>query len=1083
MRLRILLPALFALIFITTKIVAQETIYAENFDNGCVLPAGWEVNLSGNPNAVWYVDSGLHNDDDHGQSLNGSCFLVIDDDATGDNTPAYVCDFITPAFDATLYPTVSLSVDVHYRDYGQANESFKVLLTDGVTETELKSFAQGNSTGDSLFKYVTLKYDLSFFHPTQNMRIIFRYDDGGGFAWWAAIDNIQVVGSGEGANVLQEAFNRCEKPADWTTEVLTGDFDWQFGRVTNPKTVSHGNSMDGTCMAFFDDDILGDSAAYSVVRLYSPWMDGTQFGRFELNFDVIMRYYKEKFALYVQHGDGSEYLVEETAGDIGGPHFPDYVHKTIDISPYRSQQMRLVFQYDDGHDWGWWMGLDNIKVTGSGVANDICGNAIPILTGSTCIEQSNANAVFDGPAPDCIEKPVASMWYSWTADFSGTAMIQTHADFNDVVNVFTGDCSNLQVQVCDNHDEHGFTGEKTRFTAVAGQTYFLRVCGREGGFGVPRGKLCLSVEHEITAPPVPANDWCNDAVTLVVDAACTPGNNLNATTAAPQPSLNELARADEWYRFTAPALSPGEKLEFRSNADFSDVISLYEGDCSHLSEISGNHKGARLALDQLQAGQQYFIQVAGNFATIEGNLCAQIVKFQENAPANDQCINASELTLDAVCQTATNTGAGFSGRLPPCVPALAHDIWFKFTAPASGSVRINTNADFQQVLAVWKGDCDNLTPVFCTENPLRCDGFLTIGSLQAGQTYFLQIGSMYAASGVSSGNVCIRILDGNTLPDFTPMNFQIDEKCVDVDMASLKFKLNGGVPPYTFAGNADGDVLPSGSQFFVVVTDAIGCERSFTGIVDECSGSACTVAGTVESVQPKCHDSNDGSIMAMASGGIGPYTYQWSNGANTAEITGLAPGDYSVTITDALDCDTELSAAITAPAALVIAPANLIQPGQGQTNGAIDVDIAGGTSPYNNTWFRNDSLFLSGVEDLSGVGEGHYELQVTDANGCSQSLKVTLTETVSNKDISENAFTEIYPNPARDKAVLAVSFPHARDLFLSIHDATGKVLQSWTESNISEKNIPLNIRDLPAGSYQVRIVTGVETLTEPLIVR
>lgn len=1082
MRLRTLLP-FFALLFLSTGLYAQETIYAENFDNGCVLPAGWEVNINGYQDAVWYVDAGLHNNDENGLSMNGSCFLVVDDDETGDNTPAYVCSFITPAFDATQYPTVSLSVDVHYRDYGPSNESFKVLLTDGVTETELKTFSQGNSTGDSLQKYVTLKYDLSFFHPGPNMRIIFRYDDGGGYAWWAAIDNIKVVGSGQGVNVMKEAFNDCSKPADWSTEVLTGDNDWQFGYTINPKTTYAGASMDGTCMAFFDDDILGDSAAYSAVRLYSPWFDGTQYGNFELNFDVIMRYYQEKFALYVQHGDGSEYPVEETAADIGGPNFPDYVHKTIDISPFRSQQMRLIFQYDDGQNWDWWIGIDNVKVTGSGVANDICANAMPILTGNTCVTQSNRNAVFDGPLPACIEKPVASMWYSWQADFSGTAVVHTQADFNDVVNVFTGDCSNPQVQVCDNYDEHGFTGEATRFPVTLGQQYFLRVCGREGGFGASRGNLCVRIEQENTTPATPANDLCNNAIPLTIDAPCVNGNNLHAATDAPQPSLNELARADIWYQFTAPVLAPGEALEFRSNADFSDIITLYEGDCNNLTEVEGNHKGARLLLDQVQAGHAYFIQVSGNFATVQGNLCAQVVKFQENAPTNDLCVNAAELTLDAACQSASNVGAGFSGRIPPCVPVLAHDIWFKFTAPASGSVRINTNADFPHVLAVWQGDCDSMTAVLCAENPLRCDGFLTVGSLQAGQVYFIQIGSIASAGSYESGSVCIRILDGNTAPDFMPMSFQVDEKCVDVDMASLKFKLSGGIPPYTFEGNSDGEVLPSGSQFFVVATDAMGCVRSFTGIVDECAGSACTVAGTVETVQPKCHDSNDGSILAMVSGGIGPYTFSWSNDSSSAGITGLAPGTYSVTITDALDCYTEQSATIVAPAALVIAPATIIQPGQGQSNGAVDMDVAGGTAPYTYQWLRNDSLYISGVEDLNGVPSGAYELQVTDANGCAQSFKVTLTESVGTKDVAENSFAEIFPNPAREKATLAVSFPRARDLFLSLHDASGRVLQSWTDSNVTEKNIPLNIRELPSGSYQVRIVTDVETITEQLIVR
>ncbi|MFM7154671.1 MAG: hypothetical protein ACKOZV_11170, partial [Bacteroidota bacterium] len=196
---------------------AQEVIFSENFDSGCSLPPGWSVQIAGNQNAVWYVDDGLRNNDQNGLSMNGSCFLVIDDDAVGNNTPSYSCDVMTAPFDISQYPTISLSADVHYRDHGPSNESFQILLSDENGEHLLRTFAQGNSTGDSLFEFVTAKFDLSFISASANARLVFRYSDGGGFAWWAAIDNIKVTGGGTGVNVLKENFNDCAKPAGWET--------------------------------------------------------------------------------------------------------------------------------------------------------------------------------------------------------------------------------------------------------------------------------------------------------------------------------------------------------------------------------------------------------------------------------------------------------------------------------------------------------------------------------------------------------------------------------------------------------------------------------------------------------------------------------------------------------------------------------------------------------------------------------------------------------------------------------------------------------------------------------------------------
>ena len=111
---------------------AQVTLFSEDF-NSCALPAGWQVVSVGNQNPVWLVGYSTNNDA-LGQSIDSTCCLIIDDDATGDNTAPYVISFISPAFDASQHSTVELTMDVHYRDWNQANEYFDVLITDGVTE-------------------------------------------------------------------------------------------------------------------------------------------------------------------------------------------------------------------------------------------------------------------------------------------------------------------------------------------------------------------------------------------------------------------------------------------------------------------------------------------------------------------------------------------------------------------------------------------------------------------------------------------------------------------------------------------------------------------------------------------------------------------------------------------------------------------------------------------------------------------------------------------------------------------------------------------------------------------------------------
>jgi hypothetical protein len=1059
---------------------AQATLLSEDF-NDCQFPPTWQVHITGNQNAIYYVTDAITNNDDIGQSMNGSCFLFIDDDALGDNTPGYVLDVISAPFDASLYPQNELTVDVHYRDWSQANEYFAILVTDGVTETELTRFDNTNPTGDSIFKFVTFKADLSLFTHASNVRLIFRYDDAGGFDWWAGFDNVKIVGSGTGTNVITEPFNGCTKPTGWETQIISGQADWVFGKDVNPKS-GNGKSIDGSCFALFDDDMLGDSALYSTARILSPWFDGTVFGRYYLDYDMIFRFYqKELFTVFVQHDNGTESVVSQWNTDVGGPLFNTSVHQALDLSPYRSSKMRVVFEYDDGKTWAWWAGIDNVKIRGEGAANDLCKNAFALLTGDTCLHANNRTAVFDGPVADCTSKNVGGLWYRWKSDFDGFGKLITAAQFNDVVNVYTGGCTNLQQVSCNNRDEHGFTGESTYFPTTNGQEYLIRVSGADGGFGVSRGNFCLRMEQTPSLPAAPANDDCAGAIHLNVGSACLPGNNFHAGGSTPLPSNDRLARSDVWYAFTAPTLAPGESLEFQSNADFSDILTVYEGGCNALSEVGANFRGRTLDLTGLTAGKNYWIQVAGNFASVEGSLCAQLVSKTAGTPPNNDCLAAVSVPLGAVCTSGSNAGASFSGHIPPCVPEVDRDIWFKFTASASGSVRINSGADFEHVLAVWEGSCDSLKSVFCKDNPVRCDGFVTVGSLQPGKTYYVQIASRSALAGPVTGDVCLKILDGSAQPDFTPMNLQVHATCIGQNMANLTINLTGGVLPYSIQGAQNGAVLASGDAYLIVITDAIGCERSAVGSVDSCSGNACTLAVSLSPTLPKCAGSSDGNLATNAAGGTPPYTYLWSDGSVNATLSNIPHGVYSVTITDQMGCQTTITQTLPEPDPIMIVPNTIVHPLAGTTNGAIYLTVSGGSGAFAFVWQKDGQDFVHS-QDLTNAPAGMYQLIITDGNGCTGTFSYNLTEVVSTGAPVQEIFAEIFPNPAHDKARLAVSCPIPTDLYLNLVDGTGKTLRSWKVEKATEQNIPIDVQNLSAGVYQVRIFTEGQQLNRKLVV-
>ncbi len=1081
MRLFLLLGVLFG--HVLPGLVAQTTLLEADF-NDCNLPAGWQAKLNGNLSAQWYV--GLsQNAAALNQSLDSTCMLFIDDNILGAASPGYVLDFISPPFDASAYETVELTLDVHYRHKGGTPQHLDVLISDGANEYLLTRFQDGHRNEADLQDFFKLRYDLRLLTQAPEVRLILRYDDSAAaFGWWAGIDNIRIAGNGSGTVVLGEAFNGCAKPPDWQTEVLSGQKNWSFGLLPSTSSAySDGYSMDGSCFVFYDDNAAGDTAPPTSIRLLSPWFEANRFFHYQLDFDFIFRYFGDYLLIYAENETGEKFTLLEKEGQIGGPYFPSFQHFQYDLSAYRSEQLRIIFEYRDKGAHGYWLGMDNFKVTGTGPAMDFCDQAETLTTGAPCKPANNTTALFNGPQPDCSGRAEGALWYKWTADFTGIARVDTRADFNDVVNVYTGACANPQPLVCTNRDEHGFTGESTFFPVETDSIYFIRVSGLNEMFGTPRGNICVSVNPAPGYPQRPANDDCPNAQALSPGLACVPGNNRNANNSAYQPSYNELARADVWYKFTAGAPGPNAYLEFRSNANFSDIITLYSGGCASLKEIAGNHKGGHLRLpDSLQAGQTYYLQVAGTFASVEGDLCPELRFLAIPPQLNDNCAAALPVVLGADCASGSNTGAGFSGYQPACAVAVDHDIWFSFTAPASGSVQINTGADFEHTLAVWQGSCDSLKPVFCTRNPLRCAGYVTVGPLTPNQNYFVQIASLRGAGGMATGTVCLKILNGQSPPDITPIALEVLQPCVAMGTARLYVQVTGGRPPYTFLADTNRALVPSGQPFAVIIQDAAGCEAQFLDTALACASSICTADIQFQTTQPSCPGAADGKIQTLVTGASSALFFNWSNQVYTALNAQIPAGSYQLTLTDLNGCEYLRTVDLPDRAPIQIQTDSIAQPVEGLNNGAIRLSIQGGTPPLQFQWFRNDTLIPGDGADLDSLPGGQYTLFITDSLGCTDSISILLTETVTTRGAVELLDVRLYPNPASDRATLTVGLPYPQALHLSIADALGQERQTQWVAPASRHTISLDLRAWPPGLYLLRLQTGQTQLSRRLVV-
>src|SRR2546423_9479688 len=110
-------------------------------------------------------------------------------------------------------------------------------------------------------------------------------------------------------------------------------------------------------------------------------------------------------------------------------------------------------------------------------------------------------------------------------------------------------------------------------------------------------------------------------------------------------------------------------------------------------------------------------------------------------------------------------------------------------------------------------------------------------------------------------------------------------------------------------------------------------------------------------------------------------------GARSQDLSALGAGNYSVTVTDGNGCTAPLSVTITEAALLVLTETHVNVLCNGQSTGSIDLTVSGGVTPYAYAWSTG-----AASQDLSALGAGNYSVTVTDGNGCTAPLSVTITE-------------------------------------------------------------------------------------------
>ncbi|MEP7171689.1 MAG: SprB repeat-containing protein, partial [Bacteroidota bacterium] len=287
---------------------------------------------------------------------------------------------------------------------------------------------------------------------------------------------------------------------------------------------------------------------------------------------------------------------------------------------------------------------------------------------------------------------------------------------------------------------------------------------------------------------------------------------------------------------------------------------------------------------------------------------------------------------------------------------------------------------------------------------------------------------------------------------------------------SISLNVIGGTTPYSYSWS-NGAVtqninnLSSGS-YTVTVTDANSCVTNLTQTISQPSGSLSASLSASQNVS--CYGGVNGSIALNVIGGSAPYSYNWSNGANTQNISNLSSGSYTVTVTDANNCVTSLTQTISQPSGSLSASLSASQNVScyGGVNGSISLNVIGGTAPYSYNW-SNGAV----SQNINNLSSGAYTVTVTDANGCSANYAKTITQPSNALSASSSASQNVSCNSGANGAIV-----------LNITGGTAPYSYNWSNGATTQ-----NISGLFAGNYIVTVIDAngcyanqSQTVTQPI---
>lgn len=435
---------------------------------------------------------------------------------------------------------------------------------------------------------------------------------------------------------------------------------------------------------------------------------------------------------------------------------------------------------------------------------------------------------------------------------------------------------------------------------------------------------------------------------------------------------------------TSPPATHGNTVTFTVPNDREYVVEIEDGTgCSTTFLVTSPSLVVEIDCIEIEEGATGCVQATvQNYTSVEA-----LQLFFHYDPA---VITFNSVTSPALATWSPVSGASVNGD---SILTISHSIFPGETIPPGNVIFTICFTAVGQV-----GDC---SPIILKN---RFDGAKNEAIIGIG-------GGNDAQVAISALNGCVCIVEeGEVKVDITPTPLT----CAGSNDGSIQVQVNGGTPPYNYSwahatnpGYQGTGILAFNPSTFTIpnlipgiysitITDSEGVPNVVTRQVLLESPAPIDIQFDV--AHPSCFGVMDAAILATVQGGTGALDFAWSNGQGGPGVDGidnLDAGNYGLTVTDANGCTAEASVSV-ATALLVVDIVNQqnVTCSGGINSGMIEVEATGGTINQGSAYQYNWNVPGTGSV-LSGIPAGNYAVTVTDDNGCTATVSITITAPAS----------------------------------------------------------------------------------------